>query len=813
MDDDEGFYQSWMNQESSKKKRKFNKDDAIYGVFKGYDSSDDEEEKSKLRTRLMQPMSFVQKGRLTEDGVVDEKDKEEEEDEGNEANVEDEGASKGKWKGRNRRGIDDDEDEEEDFVPSDGLGFTKSNEPFRSTKIKKAKGNANFGLKAFALSSHSSRSHGPSDADLSKYGIGSKLLMKMGWKSGEGLGKNSQGISRPIEVKQRPNKAGLGIIQERTQQQREDFPSEGDLEERAAAGLEVVDEGPQEKGWKRGKARREKRVYRLPTDLGPQPAQKLVIKDMRGEEVRILSNVNEIFADGPISEYMQELQHNVRLLATQKEGDIINISRKQTAEKDFIEKLSQSQRNLQAIVQSEAEKIARLKEVTEIVAKCKEKLQAKEISTQTLAKTFKMFQTKFREEYMNFKLYLLASALVLPLLKEKLDAWKPLQQPEVALNELAVWKELTYSAPEESEFEEVIPVTNEESGDVYTQLVLDLVLPKFRTCLLNEWNVRNPEPCLVLLENWKPLLPPVLLENIFEQLIIPRLAREVGDWNPRQDTIPIHSWLHPWLPLLGGRLDPLYPPIRQKLGQVLKDWNPIDISAHIILAPWKKVFDEHSMEQLLERSITPKLTMMMKNFVINPRAQDLTPFKAFTIWEDLIPHHIMANLLLTEFFPKWHQVLFTWLSSQADFTEVSQWYMGWKQQFSQDMLSNDKIRQQFNYALNVMNSVVSGQPPPPPPSIIATPSVAAHPPPPKPFVPPVPMQPIRSMDVDQLSFKDVVEKFAEDHGLYLLPTPRRHEGKTVYNFGKIPIIITPDLVYKQEKGQWIPTSIDQLLKQ
>ena len=40
--------------------------------------------------------------------------------------------------------------------------------------------------------------------------VGAKLLKKMGWKEGEGLGKDSSGILNPIEAKGNQCKTGLG---------------------------------------------------------------------------------------------------------------------------------------------------------------------------------------------------------------------------------------------------------------------------------------------------------------------------------------------------------------------------------------------------------------------------------------------------------------------------------------------------------------------------------------------------------------------------------------------------------------------------
>jgi tuftelin-interacting protein 11 len=177
-----------------------------------------------------------------------------------------------------------------------------------------------------------------------------------------------------------------------------------------------------------------------------------------------------------------------------------------------------------------------------------------------------------------------------------------------------------------------------------------------------------------LLERWEPHLPQWILDNILDQLIYSKLYHEVDEWNPLTDSIPIHSWLHPWLPLMQDRLEPLYQPIRTKLGQALQNWQPSDSSAKAVLLPWKNVFKQGTWDAFMNKHIVPKLVSIMQQFVIDPRQQvlgrklilfkrsgyliyfHLDPWNWFIAWHDMVPLSSMIAILEKTFFPKWLQV-------------------------------------------------------------------------------------------------------------------------------------------------------------
>jgi tuftelin-interacting protein 11 len=77
-------------------------------------------------------------------------------------------------------------------------------------------------------------------------------------------------------------------------------------------------------------------------------------------------------------------------------------------------------------------------------------------------------------------------------------------------------------------------------------------------------------------------------------------------------------------------------------------------------------------------------------------------------WASTIPIHHMVTMLEAGFFPKWQQVLYHWLCSNPNFDEVTQWFLGWKGLLSPELLANERIRNQLNVGLEMMNQVVEG---------------------------------------------------------------------------------------------------------
>lgn len=147
---------------------------------------------------------------------------------------------------------------------------------------------------------------------------------------------------------------------------------------------------------------------------------------------------------------------------------------------------------------------------------------------------------------MNFRYELaeLAPGLVGPLLTSAMAKWSPLVTPREFLYVFEQWK---YILERHLQRE-----TNPKGIRPYDSLIWHTWLPVMRTCVA-DWNPRDCDALIDLLDLWMPVLPVWIVDNVYDQLVLPRLKEEVEKWNPMTDTVPIHTWIHPWIPLIDGR--------------------------------------------------------------------------------------------------------------------------------------------------------------------------------------------------------------------------------------------------------------------
>lgn len=813
-----------------KEKRQQTKEDVLYGVFADSDSDADDDASSRKRRRdlssrkvdLTKPVSFVSTGIVMPNQEIDKNSKEENDE------VEEDNpglglgsATPGLGSGlgfnsashasstKKKDVIDDDEDGDDEFLPT-AFGRKikegaqrRERERVKSKSVKNSQGGRRESdmVDVGKFEKHTKR-------------IGMKLLEKMGYKGG-GLGKNEQGIVTPIEAKLRPKNMGMGFNDYKE-------TSLPDLKEEEKKSLPLPPVGrAKEKLWSKQARVKKKTDYITAEELlarkeeqGLEVVQKVF--DMRGPQVRVLTNLENLNAEEKAKENdvpMPELQHNIRLIVDLAELDIQKVDRDLRNERETAVALQMEKEKLQKEATRQKKQLDDMEEIVFVLDQIGEDNSLGKLTLQTLANTFNDLKRKYRDDYKLCNLSCIACSFAVPLFIRVFQGWDPLQNPSHGLELISLWKNLLQG-------EDIFEIS--DAASPYTQLVMEVVFPAVRISGTNTWQARDPEPMLRFLDLWEKLLPPSVLHSILDNIVMHKLTEAVDTWDPRRETVPIHVWVHPWLPLLGPKLESLYHTIRFKLGNVLHAWHPSDASAYTILSPWKTVFDPASWEQLIVRYIVPKLITVLQEFQVNPAEQKLDQFYWVMSWASAVPVHHMVTLLEVGFFTKWQQVLYHWLCSNPNFEEVTQWYMGWKNLLPQELLANERIRYQLNVGLDMMNQAVEGMEVVQPGLRENISFLRAREQ--RQFEAAAAAQAQRQASVTQtdtmgggleMSLKEVIEAHAQHHELLFKPKPgRMYSGHQIYGFGNISIIMDSlnQKVFAQTEGGWSLVSLDQLVE-
>ncbi|THD24298.1 Tuftelin-interacting protein 11 [Fasciola hepatica] len=688
-------------------------------------------------------------------------------------------------------------------------------------------------------------------------GIGMKLLEQMGYQPGRGLGSEGQGITTPVQATQRVGKVAVGY-----------FGSESAPAPRRGGEAPKEDVPERESGprYKKKTAKSSRPLFDVKTadeivaSLSPaNPAaavrrhglflensemSKVKVIDMTSKEQRVYSGYEAALSRttrhsrapdepgneaGPDAESQRlekrregqlfdcvALRHNLGLIVQSCEDEIRKADRTARFEEDRAVALEHEIEKLQEVVKNESSETKRLKDALDLIENFEAEVANAE--GELVPDEIAAWVTRIRQDCADLpEMPVLMAAIVRPMLDKSIAKWKPLVNPSFCFPLLSKWHGF---------------FQNTSAFDVVLQTSW---LDSLRRTIVNDWDPRDCEPLLEVLEVWKPLLPDELLEcRILDQLILPKLHEAVSSWNPLTDTIPIHTWLHPWLPWFGGaeRLSAVHEIVLQKLGLCLNNWHPSDGSAHSVLLPWRSVVSVAAMSAFLNRHVLPKLSLALQQFKLNPASQNMDAWNWVMRWADLLGPAVVVNLLEQHFWSRWLTVLSNWLVQAVEarqrgdqsgaaqvYQEVGRWYAGWKGQLPPECMEFASVKSALTKALSMMERSMRGLPPeeskPVAPAISAGPTNSSRYPPPSsrpisessfvgsPLVAPPPV-----------TLRKQVEQVAAQRGFIFHPVPNRmFEGQQVYRLEGLHVFFDRNVsfVHNPVDGGWHPISFSELM--
>eukprot|EP00041_Stephanoeca_diplocostata_P016097 m.313143 g.313143 ORF g.313143 m.313143 type:complete len:438 (-) comp20253_c0_seq7:1814-3127(-) len=273
-------------------------------------------------------------------------------------------------------------------------------------------------------------------------GFGMKMLEKMGWSKGKGLGVQEQGIARPIDVKLRQKGAGLQDSGERTEQSRQDFKNKDDEREKEEKFEEEMSQWRVDPNVKRTK--KPKYKYKTVDELAEEGASStagistssIKVVDMSGPQVRVLEGYDKIRAGAPDvhtsdTSPLPELQRELNRLVTTATTDVQQLSQR-------VRKEEARQRALRNDISSTAERvkkeqryIARLADILLIIEGCRQRAMSTDtpMDLDECREMFLKLKQSYPDEYASYGLSALTGALLYPLLRRELDGWDALTAP------------------------------------------------------------------------------------------------------------------------------------------------------------------------------------------------------------------------------------------------------------------------------------------------------------------------------------------------------------------------------------------------
>ena len=190
-----------------------------------------------------------------------------------------------------------------------------------------------------------------------------------------------------------------------------------------------------------------------------------MVFDMRGPEVRLLTNLKNLKNEVP----MPELQYNVRLVVDSVELEIDKIDRDLRSEEATLERLKQEKERLVVVTERQRKQLYSMGEILSVLDQLGEE-EDSTLDSLMVAEQFVELRSRFPEDFKLYNLSCIACSYALPLFIREFRGWDPLQNPFRGLEVVSLWKDLLES---DQEF----------TASPYSQLISQVVLPAVRVSL------------------------------------------------------------------------------------------------------------------------------------------------------------------------------------------------------------------------------------------------------------------------------------------------------------------------------------------
>ncbi|KAH9471505.1 hypothetical protein MJO29_002709 [Puccinia striiformis f. sp. tritici] len=474
------------------------------------------------------------------------------------------------------------------------------------------------------------------------------------------------------------------------------------------------------------------------------------IIDLTGRKLPSLNTTLTHHSKGPTEEGQEhrlpELMHNLALICDISKGNLIHLAKEGQAIKQKSQQLAKDQARSKQIFDLQQLKLSKIKRIVELTGSIKVTHLSilNQITENTpaveICKMVDQFDESFFEllefladnkaDHDSLRLDEIVVSALAPILRQAWSRWDVLQEPALSVKQLKRFRKCfrmeqssqsSKSTDDEEDFKHPLFPTSSRGAilqtnrkmTAYESLIWNDWLPKIRSTV-NVWSPYQSEQMIKTYMSWKSILPPFVHDNILDQLIVPKLLTWIGNWDFREQSedfdstrpdskrVSLHLFVFPWLELVGAyRSELILAEVKLKLSAWMKSWKYTSVESAeeglMIqdLLVWKKdVLKRRDWDKMTLKTVAPHLASYLRtNLSINPKNQNLRPFQVMLNWCQLITNQEMLNQLLTnEFFTKWIDTLWIWLTSpSANPDQIGEWYNWWKSLFPDYLLTDRSI--------------------------------------------------------------------------------------------------------------------------
>ncbi|MES1918320.1 hypothetical protein MHBO_000303 [Bonamia ostreae] len=663
-------------------------------------------------------------------------------------------------------------------------------------------------------------------------GFGMKMLKKFGFKGR--LGKHETGRVNPIIPKIRSAKKGnmsrpglnFGGIDQRPK-----------LEKIDKLSVEEDDfDWNKERLWLKGRMKSKiysyKEVLELKKDM--KKVDRVMFdytKSQKGERVELKKSFGGFNDSGLVPELRFNLKktlENIELSILKNEEDktrintIIdflenklrqsrlnekNYTEKQKSLIDFEVKIELAQKRYETIRQSSKLDFEAFSNYLSIFEKIESEFrffyETFGVATVVFNHSFELLTDYFQREWMPFKF-------------RTLTIMQPKKSNEVILRIFETLKNLLhYKKP--------------KLNVLFDRLIERLIGSKLRFFVTKEWNVLDENNKMVdFLTEFKNALPSEFYDQLIANFITPKLVQLVSSWNFEGNKDSLKELVSPWTKI-GSKesTEILIEYTANSISLEMDKWLPYNEESFEILLEFSELIPD-KVRSIVEEKIMPKIEYSVSSLQIDKLSQEIDVVEFISKWQDLIPVDKIVDIFENDFFPKWISALFHLLkklkNDRNGAVELIEWYQTWKKALPPVALKRKRFAENMFLALQMMHCFALKMELPDFDQLmlehsknvklidyksVETENTRKH----QKFAKKV----FRGVDSkgferENFSFKEIVQTFAQEHDMEFYPYPNKlFDGKQIFLFGKKQIYLNNNCAYLKISDSWRPVSLDQLI--